>query len=103
MLVVIANNLPPAVRGRMKLWFVEPRANVFVSGIKDSVARSVIDYLFENCPPRSGLLIFQRVTTAPGYKIYGMGDPRRRLTEISGLQLVLEKDDMPFDASPKVQ
>ena len=49
MLVVIANNLPPAVRGRMKLWFVEPRANVFDSGIKDSVAKSVIDYLFENC------------------------------------------------------
>ena len=58
MLVVIANNLPPAVRGRMKLWFVEPRANVFVSGVKDSVARSVIDYLFESCPARSGLLIF---------------------------------------------
>ena len=37
MLVVIANDLPPAVRGRMKLWFVEPRANMFVSGIKDSV------------------------------------------------------------------
>ena len=31
MLVVVANDLPPAVRGRMKLWFVEPRPNVFVS------------------------------------------------------------------------
>ena len=49
MLVVIANDLPPAVRGRMKLWFVEPRPNVFVSGIKDSVARHVINYLLEKC------------------------------------------------------
>jgi len=38
-LVVIANNIPPAVRGRLKLWFVEPRANIFVSGVKDNVAQ----------------------------------------------------------------
>ena len=47
MLIVIANDLPPAVRGRMKLWFVEPKANVFVSGIKDQVATKVIDYLYK--------------------------------------------------------
>ncbi len=57
MLVVVANDLPPAVRGRMKLWFVEPRANVFVSGIKDSVADGVVKYLHEYCPPSAGLLI----------------------------------------------
>ena len=77
----------------MKLWFIEPRANVFVSGIKDSVAQSVIDYLVKSCPAESGLLIFQRISTAPGYRMFGKGDTRRRLMEISGLQLVLEKDD----------
>ena len=46
MLVVIANNIPPAVRGRLKLWFVEPRANIFVSGVKDNVAQKVVDYLY---------------------------------------------------------
>ncbi len=93
MLVVIANDLPPAVRGRMKLWFVEPRANVFVSGIKDSVAQHVIDYLVASCPAESGLLVFQRLPKTPGYKIHGIGDTKRKLVEISGLQLVLEKDD----------
>lgn len=102
MLVVIANDLPPAVRGRMKLWFVEAKANVFVSGIRDSVAKSVIDYLFENCPSRSGLLIFQKISSAPGYRIHGMGDTRRRLKKISGLQLTLEKDDLLFDSRKKV-
>ena len=77
----------------MKLWFIEPRANVFVSGIKDSVAQSVIDYLFKSCPAESGLLIFQRISTPPGYRMFGKGDTRQRLMEISGLQLVLEKDD----------
>ena len=92
MLVVIANNLPPAVRGRMKLWFIEPRPNVFVSGIVDSVADDVVNYLHKSCPPDSGLWIFQRINQAPGYKVWGLGDPTRRMTMIDGLQLIVEKD-----------
>lgn len=91
MLVVLANNIPPAVRGRMKLWFVESRPNVFVSGIKDSVADDVVDYLFKYCPGESGLMVFQKIKKAPGYKIKGVGDTKHSLIEISGLQLVQEK------------
>jgi CRISPR-associated protein Cas2 len=92
MLVVIANHLPPAVRGRMKLWFVEPRPNVFVSGIKDSIAEGVVNYLLEHCTSESGLIIFQRSNITPGYKIKGLGDHTRTLVQISGMQLVQEKD-----------
>lgn len=91
MVIVVANDLPPAVRGRMKLWFVEPRANIFVSGIKDSVADKVIDYLIKSCPLKSGLLIFQRINKAPGFKIWGTGDTNKKITEISGYQLIIEK------------
>ncbi len=90
MLVVIANDLPPAVRGRMKLWFVEPRPNVFVSGIKDSVATTVIDYLYKYCPPDSGVVIFRTIPKPPGYEVRSIGPTRKQLTEISGLQLVIE-------------
>ena len=92
MVVVIANNLPPAVRGRMKLWFVEPRPNVFVSGIKDSVANTVVNYLNDSCPPEAGLLIFQRINRAPGYKIWGIGDHTKQIIDIEGLQLIIEKE-----------
>jgi len=91
MLVVIANDLPAAVRGRMKLWFIEPRPNVFVSGVKDSVAKKVVEYLYKHCPARSGLLVFRAITSTPGYEMYGIGDTRRDLIELSGLQLVVEK------------
>ncbi|SEK86349.1 type I-E CRISPR-associated endoribonuclease Cas2e [Nitrosovibrio tenuis] len=91
MLVVIANDLPPAVRGRMKLWFIEPRPNVFVSGVKDAVAKTVVDYLYDHCPRESGLMVFRRIPAAPGYEIRGVGDTKRDLIEISGLQLVIEK------------
>ena len=95
MLVVIANDLPAAVRGRMKLWFIEPRPNVFVSGVKDSVAKKVVDYLHDHCPPESGLMVFRRIPETPGYEIRGLGDTKRNLTEISGLQLVIEKQILP--------
>ena len=94
MLVVIANDLPPAVRGRMKLWFVEPRANIFVSGVKDSVAKKVVDYLHKYCPPESGLMIFNSSNIPPGYEIYGLGDTRRDLIELSGMPLVIEKSSV---------
>lgn len=93
MLVVVANDLPPAVRGRMKLWFIEPRANIFVSGIKDSVAEKVIHYLFDNCPPNSGLLVMQRINKPPFYKIWGLGETKRQIALISGMQLIFEKQE----------
>lgn len=92
MLVVLANDIPPAVRGRMKLWFVEPRPNVFISGIKDSVADDVVEYLYKHCPAESGLMVFKKIKQVPGYKIRGVGDTKRSLVEINGLQLVQEKD-----------
>ncbi len=90
MLVVVANDLPPAVRGRMKLWFIEPKPNVFVSGIKDSVAVTVIDYLYKHCPPESGVMIFRSLSGPPGYEIRTIGPTKKAMINISGLQLVIE-------------
>ena len=90
MIVVVANNIPPAVRGRMKLWFVEPRPNVFVAGIKGNKAEKVINFLFMHCNQDSGLMIFAKESNAPGYKIHTLGETSRKLIDISGLQLVLD-------------
>lgn len=91
MIVVIANDLPPAVRGRMKLWFIEPRPNVFVSGVKDAVANHVVDYLLSHALPGAGVIIFKSLSSPPGYEIRTVGTPLKKLCEISGLQLVIEK------------
>jgi CRISPR-associated protein Cas2 len=74
----------------MKLWFVEPKPNVFVSGIKDSVATTVIEYLYKHCPPESGVVMFRSLPTAPGYEIRAIGPTKKNLTTITGLQLVIE-------------
>lgn len=90
MLVVLASDLPPAVRGRMKLWFVEPRPNVFVSGVKDSVAQTVVDYMMQHCPAESGLMLFRSIPQPPNYEIRYKGEVRKPMINISGLQLIVE-------------
>ena len=90
MLVVLANDLPPAVRGRMKLWFIEPRPNVFVSAVKGSVAQTVVDYLYRHCPPDSGLLMVRSISKPPGFELRCIGTPRKPMIEVSGLQLIVE-------------
>lgn len=90
MLIVLANELPPAVRGRMKLWFIEPRPNVFISGIKDSVAIAVVNHLCEHCPAESGVLIIRLIQEQPGFEIRVIGPPRKPIIEMSGLQLIVE-------------
>lgn len=73
MMVVIASELPPAVRGRMKLWFIEPRPNVFVSGVKDALSERIIRYLVRHCPKNSGLMIFFRDRQGPRLCHFGAG------------------------------
>ncbi|WP_425487781.1 type I-E CRISPR-associated endoribonuclease Cas2e [Microbulbifer rhizosphaerae] len=74
----------------MKLWFIEPRPNVFVSGVKDSVANTVVYYLYKYCPVSSGVVIFRSLPRPPGYEVRTIGPTRKALTSISGLQLVIE-------------
>lgn len=90
MLVVVANDLPPAVRGRMKIWFIEPRPNIFISGINDATALNVVNYLYEHCPPSSGITIFRKIKAQPGYEIRTIGNPKKPLVCISGLQLIID-------------
>ncbi len=91
MIVVVAHYLPDAVRGKMKLWFIEPTPNTFVSGVKDHLAKDIINLLMSHCPSQSGLIIFEDIPKPPFYRIHTKGISGRSLTNISGLQLIFEK------------
>ena len=90
MIMVLANELPPAVRGRMKLWFIEPRPNVFVSGVSDHVAERVVAFLHSHCPPESGLLIVRSINKPPGMVITTLGQLRLPIIMLDGIPLVVE-------------
>ena len=90
MLVIIANDLPPAVRGRMKLWFIEPRPGIFVSGIQDGLAEEVVSYLQKHCPANSGIMICKSTRKAPGFMWQSIGPVRKEIVHITGLQLIVD-------------
>jgi CRISPR-associated protein Cas2 len=98
MLVLLAEHLPEAMRGRLKLWFVEPRPNVFVSGLKEAAADKVMVWLLAHCPPESGLLALKKTGRPPGYEILSHGQAARALIKISGLDLPAKKPAQPDQA-----
>ena len=93
MIVIVANSLPPAIRGKLKLWFVEPKPNVFVSGIKDSLADRVVELVLQYAPESSGLLVFKSTREPPFYRIYAHGTPAKTLDVLTGFQLIADRND----------
>ena len=91
MIVVIATQIPPAVRGRMKCWFIELKPNVFVSGVKDNVAKNVVEYLIEKCPLESDMIVLQSTNNPPFYKVVKKGLNLQCIKEVSGLPLIFKR------------
>ncbi len=93
MMVLIANDLPPAVRGRLKLWFIEPKPNVFISGITGNVARNITDYLIKKCSKDAGLVIFRSTSKTPYYRINIVGNSSKSIITFHDLlDLIIEKN-----------
>lgn len=99
MTVLVANDTPPAIRGMLKRWFVEPKPNVFVGTVNRRTREKVLDYVKRNAGGMS-LLILTSEPNCQGFKIERRGEPDRRDVEISGLWLVAEHwvddENQPF-------
>jgi CRISPR-associated protein Cas2 len=99
MTVIIANDTPPAIRGILKRWFIEPKPNVFVGTLNRRTREKVIEYATRNAENMS-LLIIHSDTNCQGFVIEHRGNPDRNHTQKSGLWLVAEKwidpENQPF-------
>ena len=106
MTVIVANNTPPAIRGLLKRWFVEPKPNVFVGTVNRRTREKTLEYIRRNAPPDLGLLIIASDNSSQGFLIETFGDTNRQVVKESGLFLIAEKwDDAPATESapePKV-
>ncbi len=94
MTVIIAHDTPDAVRGMLKRWFIEPRANVFVGTLNRRTHQKTIEYIRRSARDVA-LLIISSYPNCQGYKIETTGPARRKGIEVSGLWLIAEKWDEP--------
>ena len=87
MMVIVVNNAPPRVRGRLAAWLLEIRAGVFVGDYsartRDRIWEQVTEYIEEGDAVR--------VWTAPtdqGFDFRTVGKNRRMPVDFDGLKLV---------------
>ena len=93
MTVLVANDVPSAIRGHLKRWFIEPRPNVFVGTLNVRTHRKVLDFISRNAPSDFGFLSVSSYPNCQGYIVERFGPEGKsgnRYAEISGLQLIAE-------------
>lgn len=92
MTTIIANDVPPAARGLLKRWFIEPRPNVFVGSVNARTREKTLDYIRRNAPGLAMLVIFDE-KNAQGFTVLSYGQTDRAVVRKCGLELILENPE----------
>ena len=92
MTVIVANDVPPAARGLLRRWFVEPRPNVFVGSVNARTREKTLDYVRRNAPGLAMLVLFDEANSQ-GFTVLNYGATDRRLVRKCGLELILENPE----------
>lgn len=90
MTVLVANDTPPAIRGLLKRWFIEPRPNVFVGTVNRRTREKTLEYVVRNAPGL-GLLVIATDTSSQGFAVTVRGETNRLPVQVCGLDLIAEK------------
>lgn len=103
MTVLVCNDTPPAIRGHLKRWFIEPRPNVFVGTLNVRTHRKVMDFVLRNAPAEFGMLIVASAPNCQGYTVERIGPDGksgRKEVDFSGISLIaeswIEPENRPF-------
>jgi len=89
MIVIVAEDVSPAIRGMLKRWFVEPRANVFVGSLNARTRDKTMSYIRRHAAGIR-MLTIEDALNCQGYEVKSYGYPSRRPVVKSGLQLIVE-------------
>lgn len=92
MTVIVANDVPPAARGLLRRWFVEPRPNVFVGSVNARTREKTLDYVRRNAPGLAMLVLFDEANSQ-GFTVLNYGATDWRLVRRCGLELILENPE----------
>lgn len=87
MVIVVTENVPPRLRGRLAVWLLEVRAGVYVG----DVSRRVREMIWEHTDKMIGdgnVVMAWATNTESGFDFQTLGDNRRMPVEYDGLRLV---------------
>ena len=87
MLVVVTENVPPRLRGRLAIWLLQIRAGVYVG----DVSQRVREMIWEQCTELSSdgnVVMSWKTNTESGFDFQTIGANRRTPVDLDGLRLV---------------
>jgi CRISPR-associated protein Cas2 len=92
MTTIIANDIPPAARGLLRRWFIEPKPNVFVGSVNARTREKTLNYIRRNAPGLAMLVIFDE-KNSQGFTVLSYGETDRAIVRKCGLELIRENPD----------
>ena len=87
MLVIVVENVPPRLRGRLAIWLLEVRAGVYVGKVSRRV-REMIWGTVEKGVGEGNAVMAWSTNTESGYDFLTLGTNRRIPKEMDGIKLV---------------
>jgi len=87
MLVVVTENVPPRLRGRLAIWLLEVRAGVYVGETSKRV-REMIWQQISALVEEGNVVMAWATNTESGFEFQTLGANRRTPVELDGLRLV---------------
>lgn len=87
MLVIVVENVPPRLRGRLALWLLEIRAGVYVGKVSRRV-REMIWEQVETGIEEGNAVMAWATNTESGFDFLTLGPNRRIPVEMDGIKLV---------------
>jgi CRISPR-associated protein Cas2 len=102
MLVIVVENAPPRLRGRIALWLLEVRAGVYVGEYSRRVREMIWQQVRAGLEDGNAVMIWT-TNTESGFDFLTLGKNRRIPVELDGLKLVsfLPPEQDREDSLPK--
>ena len=87
MLVIVVENVPPRLRGRLGLWLVEVRAGVYVGDVSRRVREMIWENLEKGVEEGNAVMAWTS-NNESGFDFMTLGANRRIPVEMDGIKLV---------------
>lgn len=87
MLVIVVENVPPRLRGRLAVWLLEVRAGVYVGKLSKRVREMIWSTVEQDLGEGNAVMVWSTNTEA-GYDFVTLGKNRRIPVELDGIKLV---------------
>jgi CRISPR-associated protein Cas2 len=87
MLVIVVENVPPRLRGRLAVWLIEIRAGVYVGDLSIKVREMIWSQIEDGIEEGNAVMVWT-TNTESGFDFITLGKNRRLPVELDGLKLV---------------